>query len=73
MVSADDLDFWVSNPQTPVVEPTQSNILNHHAFHARTLKQWGDNIGIPNKVYYGDYQDPSGETFVDFMIRKTQE
>lgn len=70
MMSPDDPEFWVSNPQTPIVKPTKSNILNHHAYHARTLKKWGDRIGIPNVVYYGDYADPSGETFVDFMIRK---
>lgn len=73
MMSADDPEFWVSNPQTPVVKPTKSNILNHHSYHARTLKHWGDSIGIPNKVSYGNYQDPSGESFVDFMIRKTKE
>lgn len=73
MMSANDPEFWVSNPQTPVVKPTQSNILNHHSFHAKTLKKWGDSLGIPNKVYYGYYQDPSGESFVDFMIRKTKE
>lgn len=73
MMSADDPEFWVSNPQTPIVKPTKSNILNHHAFQARTLKEWGDRIGIPNVVSYGDYPDPSGESFVDFMIRKTEE
>lgn len=73
MMSADDPEFWAHNPQTPVVKPTKANILNHHSFHARTLKQWGDSIGIPNIVYYGYHQDPSGESFVDFMIRKTEE
>lgn len=69
-MSADDPEFWVSNAQTPVVEPTKANILNHHSFHARTLKEWGDSIGIPNVVSYGFYKDPSGESFVDFLIRK---
>lgn len=73
IMSTDDPEFWVSNPQTPVVIPTRANILNHHAFHARTLKEWADSIGIPNVVSYGDYQDPGGETFVDFMIRKLGE
>lgn len=73
MMSADDPEFWADNPQTPVVVPTKSNILNHHSFHVRTLKQWGDSIGIPNVVSYGYHQDPSGESFVDFMIRKTKE
>ncbi|MDC8001480.1 alpha/beta hydrolase fold domain-containing protein [Aequorivita todarodis] len=73
MMSADDPEFWADNPQVPVVEPTQVNILNHHSFHARTLKQWGDSIGIPNVVSYGYHQDPSGESFMDFIIRKTEE
>jgi hypothetical protein len=73
MLSEDDPEFWVSNPQSPAVLPTQSNILNHHGFHARTLKQYGDNVGVPNVVYYADYDDPSGEGFVEFMVRKIQE
>ena len=73
MLSADDPEFWVENLQEPIVMPTQSNILNHHAFHARTLKVFGDNVGVPSVVYYAGYDDPSGEDFVDFMIRKVQE
>jgi hypothetical protein len=73
MMSADDPEFWASNPQTPVVVPTRANILNHHSFHARTLKRWADSLNIPNVVSYGYYHDPSGETFVDFMIRKTRD
>lgn len=70
MMSPDDPEIWVANEQKPVVKPTKSNILNHHAFHARTLKEWADSIGIKNVVYYDNYKDPSGESFVDFMIRK---
>lgn len=70
MMTPDDPEIWVDNPQTPVVEPTKSNILNHHSFQARTLKLWADSIGIPNVVYYGYHEDPGGEDFVSFMIRK---
>jgi hypothetical protein len=73
MMSSDDPEFWVSNPQTPPIKPTVSNVLNHHSFHARILKRWGDSLNIPNVSYYGNYKDPSGETFVDFMIRKAKE
>ncbi len=69
-MSPDDPEFWVANPQTPVVEPTTGPTLNHHSFHARTLKGWADSIGIPNVVSYGSHPDPSGESFVAFMIRK---
>lgn len=70
MMSPDDPEIWVSNQQTPPVEPLRANILNHHSFHARTLKEWADSIGIDNVVYYGTHADPSGESFVEFMIRK---
>ncbi len=70
MMSPDDPEFWVANLQTPVVEPTRGPILNHHSFHARTLKSWGDSIGIPNVVYYGTHEDPGGEDFVSFILRK---
>ncbi len=72
MMTPDDPEIWIDNPQTPVVEPTKSNILNHHSFHARTLKIWADSIGIPNVVYYGNHEDPSGEDFVSFIIRKLE-
>ncbi len=72
-MSSDDPEFWASNPQTPLVKPTQSNVANHHAYHVRTLKSYADKLGIPNVAYYGDYEDASGETFVDFMIRKANE
>ncbi len=73
MMSPDDPEIWVANLQTPVVKPTRTGILNHHSFHARTLKEWADSIGIPNVVYYGTHKDPSGEDFVSFMIRKLNE
>ena len=73
MMSPDDPEIWVANLQTPVVVPTKSNILNHHSFQARTIKEWADRIGIPNVVYYGTHEDPSGEDFVTFMIRKLNE
>ncbi len=73
MLSEDDPEFWIANLQRPIVIPTQSSILNHHPFHARTLKQYGDTVGVPNVVYYANYDDPSGENFIDFIIRKTKE
>ncbi|MEM1001497.1 MAG: alpha/beta hydrolase [Bacteroidota bacterium] len=73
MLSSDDPEFWVSNPQNPVVEPTQANILNHHAYHARTLKEFADAVGVPNVIFHAEYEDPSGEEVVDFMIRKAKE
>lgn len=73
MMSADDPGFWVSNPQMPVEPPASASQLNHHAFHARTLKLWDDSIGLSNVAYYGNYSDSSGETAVDFLIKKLGE
>ena len=81
MMSPDDPEFWVENLQPVGGIPTQTNTVNHHAFHARTLKEYGDSLGIPNVTYYGNpsvsgtesFVDPSGETFVEFIIRKTEE
>jgi len=77
MMSSDDPEFWVANLQPISTIPTDASTLNHHAYHARTMKEYADEVGIPNVTYYGngngDYADPSGESFVDFMIRKIEE
>lgn len=73
MMTDDDPEFWAANLQLPVVEPTQTTIVTHHAFHVRTLKTWGDRAGIPSVVYYGDYEDPNNESFLEFILRKAAE
>ena len=73
LMTKDDPEFWVSNPESNIAEPKSTDALVHHGYHARTMKHWGDSIGIPNVVYYKTYADPSGEEYVDFMIRKMRE
>jgi len=73
MMTDDDPEFWVANLQKPVVAPTQNTIVTHHAYHAKTLKTWADSIGIANVAYYGDYEHPTGESFIDFILRKALE
>ena len=73
MMTEDDPEFWVANLQKPVVAPTQNTIVTHHANHAKTLKTWADSIGIANVAYYGDYEAPTGESFIDFILRKVSE
>ncbi|MDZ7756517.1 alpha/beta hydrolase [Rhodohalobacter sp.] len=73
MMTEDDPEFWVANLQKPVVAPTQNTIVTHHAYHAKTLRTWADSIGIANVAYYGDYEDPNDESFIDFLLRKALE
>lgn len=73
MMSADDPEFWVANTQTPVVAPTESTIVTLHAYHAKTLRLRANALGIKQVSYHGYYEDPSGESFVDFILRKAGE
>ena len=74
LMSADDPEFWASNPLAPITAmPINRDVLTHHALHVKTIKQWGDSIGIPSVVYYDGYDDPTGEGFQQFIIRKLQE
>ena len=76
-MSKDDPEFWASNTLTPVAPPLSQDIIYHHAYHVRALKERADEVGLANVCYYGKdpilYADPSGETYVDFVIRKLSE
>ncbi len=76
-MSKDDPEFWASNTLTPVAPPLSQDIIYHHAFHVRALKERADEVGLANVCYYGKdpilYEDPSGETYVDFVFRKITE
>lgn len=74
LMSADDPEFWASNPLSPITAvPANRDVLTHHALHVKVLKQWSDSIGIPSIVYFDGYDDPSGESYQDFIIRKLRE
>lgn len=77
LFTADDPEIWVDNTLRAVAPPTDDLIANHHAYHARELKERADFLGLPNISYYGKdpilFSDPSGETWVDFCIRKLNE
>jgi len=77
MMSLDDAEYWVSNVNRPVISPTNVGQVTHHAFHAKTLKEYADNIGLSNVSYFGRnpilFEDPSNESAVDFLIRKLNE
>ncbi|MCF6214240.1 MAG: alpha/beta hydrolase [Flavobacteriaceae bacterium] len=77
MFTQDDPEIWVSNIKQPVVYPTRSEVMVHHAFHARELKKRADVLGVNNVVYYGSnpllYANPSNEDFTTFVVRKLNE
>ncbi len=76
-LSADDPEFWAENILTVVAPPITPDVIYHHAYHVKVLKEQADKVGLDNVCYYGKnpvlYEDPSGEGFVDFVIRKLGE
>ena len=76
MISADDPEYWASNIIREIDPPTNLGLVTHHAFHAKTLKEQADLIGLSNISYYGNpilFSDPSEETSVEYLIRKLTE
>ena len=76
LMDANDPDLWIENVLFENVPPTDKDIMNHHPFHARELKEQADAVGLTNITYYGDpiiFEDPSGETWAEFCIRKVNE
>ncbi len=73
-LSADDPEFWAENILTAVAPPITPDVIYHHAYHVKALKEQADKVGLSNVCYYGKnpilYEDPSGENYVDFVLRK---
>jgi len=76
-LSADDPEFWAENILTTVAPPITPDVIYHHAYHVKVLKEQADKVGLANVCYYGKdpilFEDPSGESYVDFVIRKLGE
>lgn len=74
LMDKDDPELWVDNTLFENTDPNgDKNIMNHHPFHARELRERANTVGIPNMAYYGIpllYGNPSGESWADFCIRK---
>jgi hypothetical protein len=72
LMTRDDPEFWMKNSKQPLIAPTDIKVINHHAFHAKTLKEKADSIGLKNVSYIPelDIEDPSGEDLVSFIKRK---
>jgi hypothetical protein len=77
LFTQDDPEIWVSNVKQPVIYPTSSDVMVHHAFHARELKKRADALGVNSVVYYGSnpllYANPSNEYLTTFVMRKLNE
>jgi len=76
MISSDDPEIWIQNSFHPNELPMTRTDVNHHAFHAREIREYADAAGVANVCTYGKpilYSDPSGESYVDFLIRKVNE
>ena len=77
MISAGDPEIFAENILTKVQAPTTSGIANHHAYHVREIKEKADCAGVQNICYYGKnpviYSDTSGETYLEFIIRKIRQ
>jgi hypothetical protein len=70
LMSIDDPDMWLRNGNQPLVFPSNTGLLFHHAYHARELKKRADAIGLANVSYIPELgiADPSGETVIGFLL-----
>jgi len=72
LITRDDPEFWMKNSLQPLVVPKDVKVINHHAFHAKVLKEKADSAGLRNVTYIPllNIKDPSGETLASFFKRK---
>jgi pimeloyl-ACP methyl ester carboxylesterase len=76
LLSADDPEIWVKNTGGHNNEPMTTSSFNHHAFHAREIKEFADAAGVPNIAIYGNpilYDNSNNESFIQFLTRKINE
>ena len=71
LMDADDAPIFVRNG---AVDPTNLvGFLLHHPLHARAVHAQGEEVGLEVVAYYAteaeDYEDPSGETLAEFLLR----
>ncbi len=72
LMSADDPEFFVINTVHPGSTPADTQALLHHPRHGEVLLDRAEFLGVPSVVYLPQLgiNDPSGESAVDFLIRK---
>lgn len=70
LMTADDPPFFVHNEKSPAVLPVDTDGLFHHAYHARTLTEQADKVGLGYTAYIDalNVSDPSGKNEWDFGL-----
>jgi pimeloyl-ACP methyl ester carboxylesterase len=75
-LTEDDPELFVRTNRNKQV-PQEIFEFNHHVNHAEAIKQKCDDIGVPIVAYYGKnppiYEDPTGEDWVEYCLRKIDE
>lgn len=68
LMTADDPPLYVNNPLEPAVIPLTTDLLFHHAYHARVVTERADQVGLPVVAYIAalGVADPSGKDEWDF-------
>jgi para-nitrobenzyl esterase len=74
LMSADDPDTWLRNSEQALGIPLSAELLFHHAYHAREIREQAITIGLTNVSYIPqlNVMDPSGENVIPFLIRHIQ-
>lgn len=72
LMTEDDPEFWMRNAKQPLALTRDIKVINHHALHAKTIKNQADAIGLKNVSYIPvlSIMDDSKEDLVSFMKRK---
>ncbi|MEM1003588.1 MAG: alpha/beta hydrolase fold domain-containing protein [Bacteroidota bacterium] len=76
MLSADDPEIWVNNTGGHNNEPLTTGSFNHHPFHAKTIKEFAEAVGVPVVATYGNpilFTTPGNESYIEFLMRKLNE
>lgn len=72
LMTADDPEFWMKNAKQPLALTKEIKVINHHALHAKALKDQADAIGLNNVSYMPELNiaDSSKVDLVSFIKRK---
>jgi hypothetical protein len=77
LLTSDDPEFFVDNTTVPADPPTNLDLIFHHPFHAKVLQERAQEVNAESVFYYGQnpplFEDPSGETELEFLLRKLSE
>lgn len=71
-IDANDPELWVANQNIAETAPTNTNILYHHPYHAKALKDEAERVGLTSQFYIDglNISDPRDEGYLEFIKRK---